>query len=134
MGRIEIKERIYLEPIKRNNLTPKPLLPLPSLDVKQKKELCLTKEQQELVNEVTHDIVEYTKAKTNDITKEEWIGLIKNVTCLVIAAVKKDWGTCGLCLEQLGTFLLKHYVPNFRYETKYFILTKKGGDVDFKLK
>ena len=95
---------------------------------------CLTKRQREIVDLVSAEIMDYTLSRAKEVKPNEWIDLAKSVTFLVVAAVKKDHAMMLLHLQAIGAFFVKHFLPDFVYETKLFTLAKTDDKVDFRIK
>ena len=95
---------------------------------------CLTKRQKQIVDLVSAEIMDYVITRAKQVKPEEWLGLLKSVTFLVVAAVKKDNAMLLIHLQSIGAFFLKHFLPDFEYNSKMFTLSKDGDKVGFNIK
>ena len=141
MNKGQIEEFRKLPVIKRKSLdnpglilspTPKPFKLEAELNMK--KGATLTKRQREIVDLVSAEIMDYTLTRVKQVKSDEWLALLKDVTFLVIAAIKKDHALMLIHLQSIGAFFLRNFTPDFIYESNLFTFRKDGDKVDFKIK
>ena len=131
---MEKRKDLNLSPLMSKGIEVKDVKLKASLDFDTKGKNKLTPRQREMVDNVTQDIISYLQRKAKAVTTDEWIELAKTVALLSIAIIRKDKILIGNYLKDIGTFLLKHFLPDFYHENKLFTLAKVGDKVKFEIK
>lgn len=101
-------------------------------DLKDKIEL--TPVQKKYVDKVTIDIMTYAVSRAKKVTTEEWMRIGKVIAMAVTAGIKKDHTLLLLYLQELGSFLMKHFLPDFIYVNELFTISKVGDKVNFDIR
>ena len=131
---MEKRKDLNLSPLMSKGIEVKDVKLKASLDFDMKGKNKLTPRQREMVDNVTQDIISYLQRKAKAVTTDDWIELAKTVALLSIAIIRKDKILVGNYLKDIGTFLLKHFLPDFYHENKLFTLAKVGDKVKFEIK